>query len=96
MFGALCPEIKKIVSNATMYISKLSTRATICVLICCRKWVGTVSNLRSKLLHALVVYMACSELYVEKSKELYPTPPYTFRSSVLELQFASSFAVVSG
>jgi len=96
MFRALCREIERVVSNATINISKLSTRASICILIRCRNWVGKVSNLRSKLFHALVVYMACLELCVEKSKELYPMPPYTFQSSPLELQFTSSFAVVSG
>jgi len=48
MFGALCREIQKVVSNAFIYISKLSTRASICNHICCRRWVGRVSNLRSK------------------------------------------------
>jgi len=56
MFGALCREIERVVSNATIYISKLSTRASICIHICRRRWVGRVSNLRSKWLHALVVY----------------------------------------
>ena len=75
MFGALCREIERVASIATINSSKLSTRASICILIFCRNWVGKVSNLRSKLFHALVVYMACLELCVEKSKELYPTPP---------------------
>jgi len=56
MFGALCREIERVVSNATIYISKLSSWASICIYICRRKWVGRVSNLRSKWLHALVVY----------------------------------------
>jgi len=55
MFGALCQEIKRVVSNATIYISKLSIWASICIYICCRKLVGRVSNLRSKWLHALVI-----------------------------------------
>jgi len=56
MFGALCREIERVVSNATIHISKLSTWASICIYICRRKWVGRVWNLQSKWLHALVVY----------------------------------------